>query len=66
VTDEAERIQRVMKRNTITEEQVRQRIQNQWTDEQRIKLADFVIGNNDKELIIPQIIEIDKKIRLNG
>jgi len=66
VTDEAERIQRVMKRNTISEEQVRQRIRNQWTDEQRIKLADFVIGNNDKELIIPQIIEIDKKIRLNG
>lgn len=63
VTDEAERIQRVKKRNRITEEQVRQRIRNQWTDEQRIKLADFVISNNDNELIIPQIVEIDKKIR---
>lgn len=66
VTDEAERIQRVMKRDKTSEEQVRQRIQNQWTDEQRIKLADFVIGNNDNELIIPQIVEIDKKIRENG
>lgn len=66
VTDETERIQRVMKRNRTTEEQVRQRIRNQWSDEQRIKLADFVINNNDSELIIPQIVEIDKKIRTNG
>ena len=66
VTDEAERVERVMKRDSITEEQVRQRIHNQWTDEQRINLADFVIGNNDNELIIPQIVEIDKKLRANG
>lgn len=66
VTDEAQRIKRVMKRDAVTEEQVRQRIGNQWSDEQRIKLADFVIGNNDNELIIPQIVEIDKKLRSNG
>lgn len=65
-TNEEERIQRVMKRDGTSEEQVRQRIQNQWTDEQRIKLADFVIGNNDNELIIPQIVEIDKKLISNG
>jgi len=65
-TDETERIDRVVKRDHITVEMVRQRIKNQWNDEQRIKLADFVIGNNDNELIIPQIIEIDKKIRANG
>lgn len=66
VTNEAERIQRVMKRNDITLELVKERIRNQWSDEERIKLADFVIRNNDDELIIPQIIEIDKKIRANG
>ncbi|MBA4409483.1 MAG: dephospho-CoA kinase [Bacteroidota bacterium] len=66
VTDETERIDRVVKRDYITVEMVRQRIKNQWNDEQRIKLADFVIGNNNNELIIPQIIEIDKKIRTNG
>lgn len=65
-TDEEERIQRVMKRDGISKEQVRQRIRNQWTDEQRIKMADFVIGNNDNELILPQIVEIDKKIRTHG
>jgi dephospho-CoA kinase len=62
-TNEDERIQRVMKRDGTTFELVKQRIQNQWTDQQRMNLADFVIGNNENELIIPQIIEIDKKIR---
>lgn len=66
VTDEDERIQRVTKRDAVTHEMVKQRIQNQWNDEQRINLADFVICNNDNELIIPQIIDIDKKIRANG
>jgi dephospho-CoA kinase len=66
VTKENERIQRVMKRDGLTLELVKERIRNQWTDDERIKLADFVIGNNDDELIIPQIIEIDKKIRAYG
>ena len=63
---ESERVQRVMKRDNTSEQQVRQRISNQWTDEQRVKLTDFVISNNDNELIIPQIVEIDKKIRVHG
>ena len=66
VTNENERIQRVVKRDGLTLELVKERIRNQWSDEERIKLADFVIGNNDNELIVPQIIEIDKNIRANG
>jgi dephospho-CoA kinase len=66
VTSEEERIQRVVKRDGITPELVKQRINNQWTDQQRINLADFLINNNDDELIIPQILEIDNKIRTNG
>ena len=66
VTVEEERIQRVMKRDGASIELVRQRIQNQMSDAERIKLADFVISNNDNELIIPQILTIDKKIRAYG
>lgn len=66
VTDEKERIDRVVKRDQVTAELVIQRMKNQWRDEEKIKLADFVIGNNDQELIIPQIVEIDKKIRAHG
>jgi dephospho-CoA kinase len=66
VAKENERIERVMKRDGATEELVNQRIRNQWSDFERIKLADFVISNNEDELIIPQIVELDKKIRANG
>jgi len=66
VANEDERIQRVMKRDGATIELVRQRMKNQLSDAERIKLADFVISNNDNELIIPQILNIDKKIRANG
>jgi dephospho-CoA kinase len=55
-----------MKRDGITIELVKQRIKNQWTDEQRMELADFIIHNNDDEMIIPQIIDIDYKLRTNG
>jgi len=65
-TDENERIERVIKRDGISEGLVRERIKNQWTDAERNKLADFVINNNDDELIIPQIVDIDKKIRVHG
>ena len=66
ITSEHERIQRVMKRDGITLEMVNERIKNQWNDQQRMELADFVIGNNDDELVIPQVIEIDKKLRAYG
>lgn len=65
-TNEDQRIQRVVKRDGISLEQVKERIRNQWNDSERIKLADFVIKNNDADLIIPQILDIDKKIRAYG
>lgn len=47
VADEKIRIQRVVKRDGLEKEQIRQRMKNQWTDEQRIELSDFVIFNNE-------------------
>jgi dephospho-CoA kinase len=66
VAKEEERIERVMKRDNIPSELVRERIKNQMSDEEKIKLADFVISNNEDELILPQIIEIDKILRIHG
>ena len=63
---EHERIMRVRKRDNLTEEQIKSRINNQFPEEDKIRLSDFVIHNDDNKLIIPQIIEIDKKIRDNG
>lgn len=41
------RIQRVMARDGISETEVRQRMQKQWPDAQKIPLADYVIDNSD-------------------
>ena len=40
------RIQRVMDRSQLSAEEIRKRIQNQWTDAQRIEQSDFVITND--------------------
>ena len=66
IANEEERIQRVVKRDKTSMELVRQRIRNQWSDQQRMALADYVISNNEIDLITPQIIEIDKNIRAHG
>jgi len=46
IADEDLRIRRVSKRDNISAEKVRDRIQNQWTDEMRVAKSDFVIHNN--------------------
>lgn len=43
------RLQRVMKRDHITEIEVIKRMGNQWEDEKKIPLADFLIENIEKE-----------------
>jgi dephospho-CoA kinase len=56
------RIQRVMHRDNVSEEKVLERMKNQWPDEQKIPLADFVITNNETEMLIPQVLSALKKI----
>lgn len=61
-----EKIQRVMARNHITKEEVEKRMQAQWTDEQKIPLADYVIGNAGNQALIPQAQEILTKLRAHA
>jgi dephospho-CoA kinase len=56
VSDLETRIERVKKRDGISEEAIRARINNQWSDEKKLALADFVIYNNNNDLLIPQIL----------
>ncbi|MDP4186288.1 MAG: dephospho-CoA kinase, partial [Bacteroidota bacterium] len=60
------RINRVIKRDICTREQVLARMNNQWDDEEKEKRSDFLIVNDNVKLLVPQIIEIDKKIRSYG
>jgi dephospho-CoA kinase len=60
---EALRIARVVERDGVTEEQVRQRISKQMAESEKVKLADFVIGNNDRHLIIPQVLKMIEALK---
>lgn len=60
------RIERVVKRNKIPAELVESRINKQWNDEDKRKLASFELVNDNKHLLIPQILEIDKKLKTDG
>ena len=63
---EATRINRVTERDRISPEQVRTRMANQWTDERKSALADFVILNDGSHFLIKQVIEIHNKIVQHG
>ena len=57
-----ERIERVVRRNKLTREQVLDRIKNQMDDEEKIKHSDWVINNSEHEMIIPAILKIHEEI----
>ncbi|PZX10919.1 dephospho-CoA kinase [Breznakibacter xylanolyticus] len=52
------RLQRVMKRDTLSEGQVRARMQNQWSDELKIGKSQFVIHCDETQLVIPQVLNV--------
>lgn len=66
LADEKIRIERVIKRDHVSEEQVMQRINNQMPDAKKIAMVDYIIENSNVKLLFPQIIELDKLIRANG
>ena len=56
------RLERVMKRDKVSEEAVLARMNNQWTDEQRVLKSDFVIENVDFKKTYEQVSIIHQKI----
>lgn len=63
VSDLDMRIERVMERDKVTKEQVLARIAHQLKDNEKIKLAQFVIHNNNTQLIIPQVLKILEQLQ---
>ncbi|MBS7786735.1 dephospho-CoA kinase [Flavobacterium sp. CYK-55] len=59
-----DRISRVMKRDHVDRAAVLSRINNQWTDEQRIEKSNFVIENISPENTYKQVSEILKKLTI--
>ncbi|RIY36665.1 dephospho-CoA kinase [Capnocytophaga canis] len=59
---EQERICRVVERDQVTEKLVRERMRNQWTDEERIKLSDEVVDNINIQVSLLKVKEIHSKL----
>jgi dephospho-CoA kinase len=55
------RVKRVMERDHIPVEEIMNRITRQIDEEMKMKLCDFVIINNDQQLVIPRVLELHKK-----
>ncbi len=60
---ESLRIKRIMQRDGVSNADVRKRIQFQMPDEEKKSRSDFVINNNETDLLVPQIIDIHEKIQ---
>lgn len=63
IAPEEVRINRVIERDKTDSFQVKARILNQWPADKLMQLADFVIENDNKKLILPQILQIDQFLK---
>lgn len=57
------RLARTIQRDNQTREQVLNRMDKQLDDSIKIKLCDFVVSNDEQQLLIPQVSALDKKLR---
>lgn len=60
---EGVRLQRAMLRDNCNEENVRSRMRLQWDEETKIQKSDFVIINDGKKMLFPQVVEIWKELQ---
>jgi dephospho-CoA kinase len=56
------RIERIMQRDKLSLKEIKSRIARQWPEEKKILLADFVIQNEGKSLLIPQVLKIHRDV----
>lgn len=56
------RINRVLSREETTAERIKKIISNQISEDEKIKRSHFVIVNDEKKLVIPQVLLIHEKL----
>ncbi len=56
------RIKRVMERDHLTQQEVESRMANQWEEEKKAELSDFVIKNDESDMVIEQVMEIHNRL----
>jgi dephospho-CoA kinase len=56
------RISRAMKRDNLTEEEVLSRMDRQMDEEKKMELCDYVIKNDEQEMVLPRVVALHKKL----
>ncbi len=56
------RINRVMKRDGRSREEVLKRMGHQLSEEEKMEMADHVLINDGTQMLLPQVIELHNKI----
>ncbi len=55
------RLRRVTERDRVSGEKVLQRMEKQMSEDERSRLADYQIFNNEEDILIPQVINLHNK-----
>ncbi|MEP2404093.1 MAG: dephospho-CoA kinase, partial [Nonlabens ulvanivorans] len=55
-----ERLKRVIDRDVVTKEEVLARMKNQWSQKEKLELADFVIINDNIDLLTSKVYLIHR------
>jgi len=58
------RLKRTMLRDGITAEAVQKRMDKQMNEEEKMERCNFIIENNEEELLIPQVVSLHEKLLL--
>lgn len=56
------RIKRTMDRDNVSREEVQARMNRQIDEDIKMRLCDFVITNNEQQLVIPQVIQLHRQL----
>lgn len=60
------RISRVMDRDGVSKEEVKRRMANQWEEERKVELSDFVIVNDGNSSVIEQVMNIHSQLTVGS
>lgn len=56
------RIKRVMDRDKVTRDEVISRMNRQMNEEEKMKRCDFIITNDEQQLVMPQVLQLHQRL----
>lgn len=57
------RMQRIQQRDNLSPQEIQSRIDRQMNEEEKIKRCDFVVYNDETQLLLPQVIALDTRLK---